>query len=289
MKRFCPLVCTIWLWLIALIVQPVALSKGRVEHHQMTSKILADAGQPADRELSVYLPEEYDTSELAYPVLYLIHGGSLSCNQSFMSNRVWFMYGVDSLFDGVPEPMIIVMPSMGGCGRDVEIEEDYLVREIIPFVDDKYRAIPYREGRAISGLSRGGVDALYIALSHPELFSVVAGISAGDLARDLPERELLEAHNQELFPLQFWLAYGQNEQYGITVDNREFVKNLEELGLPYVYVEDDSDHFNLGAVGQRMWVSLEFVSKTLGGGIVIASVELHSKLPKMWGEIKFSK
>jgi len=288
MKRFCPLTCTIWLWLIALIVQPVALSKGRVEHHQMTSKILSDAGQPADRELSVYLPEDYDASGLAYPVLYLIHGGSLSCNQLTMSNRMWFMYGVDSLFYGVPEPMIIVMPSMGGCGRDVKIEDEYLVREIIPFVDGKYRTILHREGRAISGLSRGGEDALNIAVLHPELFSVVAGISSGGSHR-LPGRDLLEAHNQELFPLQFWLAYGQNEEFGITTDNRELVKNLEELGLPHFYVEDNGSHFDLGAVGQRTLGGLEFVSKSLGGGAVIASVGLHSKLPTMWGEVKVNK
>ena len=57
------------LWLTTLIFQPVTLAKGRVEHHLMISRILADAGQPGDRELSVYLPEEYDTLGLDYPLL----------------------------------------------------------------------------------------------------------------------------------------------------------------------------------------------------------------------------
>ena len=98
-----------------------------------------------------------------------------------------------------------------------------------------------------------------------------------------------EAHPQELFPLQFYLAYGQNEEMGITVNNRLLVKNLEELGLPHVYAEDDGSHFDAAAYGPRTLGTLEFVSKTLGGGIVITSVELNSKLPKMWGEIKLSK
>ena len=82
---------SISLWLLcASMIQPVAFAAGRVEYQQITSKILADAGRVAERELSVYLPEEYDTSGLAYPVLYLLHGGwwfgcGLQCN-----NRVFF-------------------------------------------------------------------------------------------------------------------------------------------------------------------------------------------------------
>ncbi|MHA2303327.1 MAG: hypothetical protein ACXACD_20480, partial [Candidatus Thorarchaeota archaeon] len=53
------------LWLIILMTTPLASAGGRAEHHQITSKILADAGEIAERELTVYLPEEYDTSESA--------------------------------------------------------------------------------------------------------------------------------------------------------------------------------------------------------------------------------
>ena len=285
LKRFCPLTCTIWLWLSALIVQPIAFAKGRVEHHQMTSKILADAGQPADRELSIYLPEEYDASELAYPVLYLIHGASGTCNPVIASNQLWFAYGADAVFDQASKPLIIVMPSMGVCNRVEYIEDNYLIREIIPFVNEKYRTIPNREGHAISGSSRGGRDALRLALSHPELFSVVGGISSSGGAG----RKLLEAHPQEFFPLQFYLAYGRNEEYGITDLNRESVKVLEELGFPYAYAEDNGSHFDAGAYGPRVLGTLEFVSKILGGGIVITSVELNGKLPNIWAEVKVNK
>ena len=74
MRIFDLLVCAVALWLIALAAQPVAFAKGRVEFHQMESKILADAGQPADKEVCVYLPDGYDVSEFAYPVIYQLHG-----------------------------------------------------------------------------------------------------------------------------------------------------------------------------------------------------------------------
>jgi hypothetical protein len=281
MKKCGLSVCILVIWLITLILQSVAFAEGRFEHLQITSKILADAGQPSDKEISIYLPEEYDTSELAYPVLYLIHA------LSDLGNRTWFTYGADfllSLFDELPAPLIIVMPSMGKTVRIVQLEEAHLIEEVIPFVEGKYRIIPYREGRAIAGHSRGGGDAFHIVLSHPELFSIAGGISAGG-ARALPSRAQLEAHDQELYPLQFWLAYGLNEGL-MTIDNLRFVSILKELGIPCINVEDDGTHGEFMAKGRHTGC-LEFISRTLGGGVV--SVEPYGKYVRMWGNAKSSE
>ena len=78
MKKFQKLMLA--LFALALIMQSTAFAKGRIEQHEFASKILADAGKQANRSMSVYLPEEYDTSGMAYPVLYLIHGGSVNNN-----------------------------------------------------------------------------------------------------------------------------------------------------------------------------------------------------------------
>ena len=281
MKKRRLLVCIPVIWLITLAVQSVAFAGGRFEHHLITSKVLVDAGQPADREVTIYIPEEYDTSELAYPVLYLIHA------HSDMGNRTWFTYGTDSLlslFDELPVPLIIVMPSMGKMVRIVQLEEAHLIQEVMPFVEDKYRIIPHREGRAIAGHSRGGGDAFHIVLSHPELFSIAGGISAGG-ARALPSRAQLEACNQELHPLQFWLAYGLDEGW-LTLDNIRFVSMLKELGIPCINVEDDGTHGEFMAKGRHTGC-LKFVSETLGGGAV--SVEAYGKYVKMWGDAKLGE
>jgi enterochelin esterase-like enzyme len=286
MRTFDLLVCAVALWLIALVAQPVAFAKGRIEFHQMTSEILADAGQPADEEICVYLPDGYDVSELAYPVMYLLHGLS-----DMSSRQYWFGSGTDAIDDFVsyhdvlPNHLIIVMPSMGKTTRVVGLEEAHLVEEVIPFVEGMYRITAYREGRAISGFSRGGADALHIILSHPELFIVAAVFSAGG-ARTLPTRKQLEAHDQQLYPLQFWLAYGQKEG-GITADNRRFTSILDELGLPHIYIEDDGTHADWLTKG-RAGVCSNFVSETLGGGVTLF-VEPHGKLPATWGIIKLSR
>jgi hypothetical protein len=271
------IVYIVLLCLTALIIQSAAFAGGMIVHIQMTSQILADAGQPADRELTIYLPEGYDTSGLAYPVEYSIHGGG--------NNRDNITYGFVPYFDKSPNPLIVIMPFMGGESRNVKLEEAYLIEEIIPFVDENYRTIPYREGRSIVGVSRGGGDALHIVLAHPELFSAVGGVSAGG-ARSLPARQAFEDHPQKVFPLQFCLAYGLNEG-GMTNDNQRVVSILKELGFPHLYVEDNGIHLDINALIQRGWICLKFVSEILGGGIT--PVEQHNKIVLMWGEIKDSE
>ena len=173
---------------------------------------------------------------------------------------------------------------MGKTTRVDKLEQAHFVEEVIPFVEGMYRISAYREGRAISGFSRGGHDALYIALSHPELFSVVAVISAAPMGRGLPTRAQLAAHDQQLYPLQFWFAYGQKEV--VAGSNRVFISMLDELGLPYIYIEDDGTHADWVAKGRREACS-EFVSEILGGGVTF--IEPHGKLPATWGIIKRSR
>src|SRR5262249_45672631 len=81
-------------------------------------------------------------------------------------------------------PMIIVMPwghavpYAGSQSNNTATFERYLIGEVIPQVEGKYRAARGREHRAIVGLSMGGGHALHIGLGHLELFSAVAAFSS---------------------------------------------------------------------------------------------------------------
>ena len=54
--------------------------------------------------------------------------------------------------------------------------DDYVVKEIVPWAQDRYRT----EGVGILGQSSGGFGALHLAFEHPGVFGVV-GSSAGDM------------------------------------------------------------------------------------------------------------
>ncbi|MNZ76910.1 Endo-1,4-beta-xylanase Z precursor [compost metagenome] len=141
-------------------------------------------------EMSVYLPPEYSRNT-RYPVLYLLYGYG-------GQHDSWFTYlnihqVADRLIDkGKIDPLIIVSPdygnsfgvnSMEGEGRDpggVDIGpyEDYLIKELIPYIDRQYSTVKVRAGRYVGGASMGGYAALYLGFNHPELFSKIGAHSA---------------------------------------------------------------------------------------------------------------
>ncbi len=150
-------------------------------------------GDPTMRQIPVYLPPSYneDTTR-RYPVVYLLHG--------FTGNSLGWLnaptFGVPNvpqrferlLKQGDCGEMILVFPdgftAMGGSqyvnsaatGR----YEDYVIEDLIPYIDQKYRTIATREGRGVAGKSSGGFGAVRLAMRHPETFAAMAS-HAGDM------------------------------------------------------------------------------------------------------------
>ena len=57
--------------------------------------------------------------------------------------------------------------------------ETYHVEQLIPLVDQRFRTVAARRGRAIAGLSMGGFGAFSYAARHPDLFAAAASFSGG--------------------------------------------------------------------------------------------------------------
>jgi S-formylglutathione hydrolase FrmB len=55
--------------------------------------------------------------------------------------------------------------------------ESYILKELLPDVDNRYRTIQARYGRAIAGLSMGGYGAIKFALKAPQTFAFAASMS----------------------------------------------------------------------------------------------------------------
>ena len=146
-----------------------------------------------ERTYAVYLPNDYDSSERSYPVLYLLHG--LGDDQT-----AWIKLGDvqritdESIDSGISSSMIIVMPDAGTGivgyinqpNRDW-FYEDFFFEELIPHVESKFRIKKGKKYRAISGLSMGGGGTLVYALHRPDLFSSAAPLSPAIGPTDLDD------------------------------------------------------------------------------------------------------
>ena len=133
------------------------------------------------RRMLVYTPAEYDSQpKKRYPVLYLQHGGG-------EDETGWIFQGhADIILDnmiaeGKAEPMIIVMNSgyarHPGSDDSFDAFEEMMTKEVIPFVDKRFRTVADRDHRAVAGLSWGAKQAYDLGLGYPDLFSYVSGFS----------------------------------------------------------------------------------------------------------------
>ncbi|MBI2931535.1 MAG: esterase [Planctomycetes bacterium] len=148
-------------------------------------------GDPYVRRIPIYLPPSYARNTRRYPVIYVLSGFT----GTGLSHLNWSAWGetlperADRLIaEGRMREAILVMPDCftryGGSqylnssatGR----YEDHLVRELVPWVDRRFRTIAHPEARAIMGKSSGGYGALAQAMRHPDVWRSVA-CHSGDM------------------------------------------------------------------------------------------------------------
>jgi enterochelin esterase-like enzyme len=166
---------------------PAYYDAKNVLHGNVTRHVYHSEATNGQRELYVYTPPGYDASE-KYPVLYLLGGsGELPSNWVY-DGRVNFI--MDNLLDeGKAVPMIIAIPNNQVIHRNhprhTELTFDILERDlrdhIIPLVDKSYSTIQTPKGRAISGLSMGGRQSMFIGFRSLDLFASFGILSAGDV------------------------------------------------------------------------------------------------------------
>jgi enterochelin esterase family protein len=175
-----------------------------VEYPVFASQALADnpLGDPASRALPVVLPPDYETSGQRYPVIVGLTGftgrGAMLLNAGSwgpsLTERLERLYAA-----GMPHAIFILPDCFTGYGGSQYINsnatgryEDYVIDELIPWVDAHYRTIAAPEGRGVFGKSSGGYGAMILGMRHPETFGALA-CHSGDMdfelcyARDFPD------------------------------------------------------------------------------------------------------
>jgi len=172
------------------------------------------------RHLQVYLPEGYSTGSDRYPVVYFLHGG-------FMSHTDYrsIANSLDLLIQyGRITPLILVKPD--GRAGPWELSwfassdlyggvEEYLVEDLIQFIDGAYRTHAVAERRAIMGHSMGGFGAMRLALRHPDRYRAVASHSGGlDLSRWPDWVPSILSENGGSAPYTYWPYAGSWTQVG---------------------------------------------------------------------------
>lgn len=174
----------------SLFMDDISIAHGIVEQKWYASEFNPTMKQ---RRLSVYLPPSYNAKKTAkFPVLYLLHGtGGDETSWLDMGRLAQIMDHLIS--EGNIVPMVVVMPNgiasldaapgaspyMKGEAAHVNADswfgltEEALPKEVIPFIESNYRVKTTKQGRAIAGLSLGGMHTLCISANNPTLFNYI--------------------------------------------------------------------------------------------------------------------
>lgn len=272
-----------------------ALPRSRVEKITLHSKALKK-----DMKVNVYLPKGY-SKNAKYPVWYAIHG--YTGNEDSWINDQNIGLKADELLDqNKINPVIIVSPQIDNsyginssketkmlfvdpnAGKDpkyaffIGMYEDYLCKELIPYIDANYSTVASGEGRYIGGISMGGFVALHLAFYYEGMFSKVGGHSPavwtdsnlpGDLGKglypdDTARRQrdpLYLAKNKALQGLSVYLDCGDKDSFSEGCN--ELYKVLKEKGVKAELHIDPGEHNNTYWKAQAENYILFYASKDI--------------------------
>ena len=185
-----------------------------------------------ERMIRVYLPENYNNENRRYPVLYMHDGQNVFEDEGAIkgvslgmkdyldeSGMELIVVAIDQNPEGeervneycpwvngaLSEQILGYASPSGGRGEEYL---DFIVEELKPLIDQKYRTL--KNHTSMAGISLGGLISTYAACRYPKIFKRVAALSTG-FYRNQEEIENL-LRNSDLSALEkFYMDFGTKE------------------------------------------------------------------------------
>jgi enterochelin esterase-like enzyme len=238
-----------------------------VELPHVTHGVVHSASMDRDIGYNIYLPPGYaEKTTTRYPVVYYLHGAT----GSETSDTPVVEYVISEIASGRIGEVLYVFVNAGHFSgyRDNPdsgvLAETYLIQELIPEIDRRYRTIASRKGRALMGFSMGGGGATRLALKHPDLFCAMVSF-AGAMDANPEEGESAADERMQSDPANsvyhwasvheekiknnlalYFFVGGEDRLYG---RNAAFMEYLHQQGIPF-------DYRVMAGLGHDLWGSM---------------------------------
>lgn len=219
---------------------------------------------PGKRKIRIYLPPDYKNSNKHFPVIYMTDAQNVFDAKTATAGE-WQMDELMEKFAEMNSPLTSIVVAIDHAGTNRTMEylpfnqseqvfrladnsnsiakgeafADWLVSELKPSIDQRYRTKPEREYTSMMGSSMGGLISCYTALRHQQVISKTACISSAFLKR-LVGSHLLDyiEHTPKKWPMKFHIDIGDNE-FGLFGDN--ILKETSEVYTTLLAAGFDKD------------------------------------------------
>ena len=157
--------------------RPVAAERIKVHGAALEGNLEGDA---VDRDVIVFLPPSYQNDKKRrYPVVYALHGYSISAEQ--WTHEIHVPQTIEGAFATGSQEMIVVLPdsrtvyngSMYSSSVTTGDFEKFIWRDVVSYVDAHYRTIANRSSRGLVGHSMGGYGASRIGMKLADVFGAL--------------------------------------------------------------------------------------------------------------------
>ncbi len=203
----------------------------------------------------VYLPADYDKSSKAYPVIYGFYGIE---EDKSPGTAVLNLITAESKEEINPNVIVVFFDVGQFSDLDIinsSVCEEVVIRELLALIDEKYRTIASREGRAVEGFSIAGAFALKLAVKYPDMISSVISYCCASMPDDMPEL-IKEKRESILGRLRIRIVTGIHDSSRKTSDDLHFCLDRFVIPHQYIVLRSDNGHFNsyynmMGSEGMR--------------------------------------
>ncbi len=164
------------------IMAALFLMAGNVSQAQLYIKIQATIYSDTlgvEKNVDVYLPADYyQNPDQEYATIYYLHGAGGNQNEgTTYANNYYFLHSQNTTITSPPAIMVCPdgssPPYMGSAYVNSSLYgnyEDYIMQDIINFVETNFRASSDKNFRMICGTSMGGFASARFGVEYPEMF-----------------------------------------------------------------------------------------------------------------------
>jgi predicted alpha/beta superfamily hydrolase len=216
------------------------------------------------RNIRIYLPPSYSAkADKYYPVLYVHDGQNVFDALESYSGQSWDLHRTAEYLikrKMIEEIIIVAVDNMGeqrlseyahqdGFFQGAEIKgrgtkyEEFFIKELMPFIESKYRIKKGSENTALMGSSMGGLITFNMGLRRPDLFGKLGVISPSLWWGKNDASAKLKSYDYSNLKSKIWLDTGDAEGKFMSfsesvIAELKNIQNKNELDLVYYQAPD---------------------------------------------------
>jgi enterochelin esterase-like enzyme len=222
---------------------PSGFDKKKGKLGNLTEKSYSSKTTGTTQKCYVYTPPGYKANKV-YPVMYLLHGiNGTHTEWKDNGNPDRILSNLINACDA--KRMIVVMPNVRFMNPNIVPSDVYgtanvnafnnffneLKNDLMPFIEKEYKVSKERTGRAIAGLSMGGMESLNIGISMPETFGFIGAFSAApSLPFSAEQMKLPDEYKNNTFIM---ICCGLED--GLLSFSQDYNKSLTDNGVQTTY------------------------------------------------------